>query len=89
MSTRVQTRIVKIGNSRGVRIPQLLLQHLGTSGEVEIEAKAGQLVLRPVANAARVGWEAKFAKMAARGDDALLDEETLTASSWDEEEWQW
>jgi hypothetical protein len=27
--------------------------------------------------------------MAKRGDDALLDPEAATGSSWDEQEWRW
>ena len=34
----------------------------------------------------RLGWEAQFELMAARGDDKLLDEETIDA--WDEREWR-
>jgi len=33
----------------------------------------------------RAGWEAAFAKMAAREDDALLDAPVST--EWDESEW--
>ena len=87
MSAVSTTRIVKIGNSQGVRIPKLLLQQSGLSGEVEVEAKANQLILRPVPSSAREGWEEKFQQMAARGDDALLDSETAT--TFDEGEWEW
>ena len=89
MSPRVQTKIVKIGNSRGIRIPQLLLQHLKMTDEVEIEAKAGQLVVRPVTKTTRAGWDEKFREMAARGDDVLLDADNSSATQWDDEQWQW
>ena len=82
------TRIVRIGNSRGVRIPKALLEQSGLEGEVEISAEDGTLVLRP-ARKPREGWSAAFQEMARRGDDALLDDVPPTLSSWDEDEWEW
>ena len=89
MSTIVKTNIVKIGNSHGIRIPKLLLEQIGLMGQVEVEAQSHQLVVRPIVKTIREGWAEKFQEMAASGDDTLLDEETLAASQWDEEEWQW
>jgi len=48
MAALLKTRIVRIGNSQGIRIPKLLMQQLGFSEEVELEAQNGQLVIRPV-----------------------------------------
>jgi len=69
----MKTRIVSIGNSRGIRIPKPLLEKTGLTGAVEIRAERNGLVIRPVAKP-RDGWAAAFQKMAERGDDALLDE---------------
>lgn len=88
MSTFVKTNIVKIGNSHGIRIPKLILEQVGLTGQVEVEAQPHQLLIRPIVKTAREGWAEKFQEMAVLGDDTLLDEETLTASGWDEE-WQW
>jgi antitoxin MazE len=68
----MKTRIVRIGNSRGVRIPKPLLEQTGLRGEVEITAEDGSLVIRS-ARRPREGWAAAFEEMARRGDDALLD----------------
>ncbi len=89
MGAVVKTNIVKIGDSHGIRIPKLLLGQIGMMGQVEVEAQSNQLVVRPVVKTPRHGWSEKFQAMAARGDDDLLDEETLTTSKWDQEEWQW
>lgn len=90
MNTVLNGRIVKIGNSRGIRIPALLLEQLGLKekDQIEIEVCADQLVIRPAPKRARQGWEEQFAAMAANGDDALLDADA-SLSSWDEEEWEW
>lgn len=84
MTTR--TRIVRIGNSQGVRLPKPLLEASGLSGEVEIEAGDGQVVIRK-ARHPRDGWEEAAAEMHANGDDALLDPEMPT--EWDLTEWEW
>ncbi|HKI37540.1 MAG TPA: AbrB/MazE/SpoVT family DNA-binding domain-containing protein [Gemmataceae bacterium] len=84
----MKTRIVPIGNSQGIRIPKLLLEQAGLSGEVEISAENGALVIRPV-NRPRASWAVTFQEMARRGDDALLDDAAPSLSAWDEGEWEW
>jgi antitoxin MazE len=84
----MKSRVVRIGNSRGIRIPKLLLEQTGLRGEVEISADGDTLVIRP-AHGPRTGWAAAFQEMARRGDDALLDAIGPTLSSWDENEWEW
>ncbi len=83
----MKTRIIQIGNSQGIRIPKPFLEQTGLSDEVELEVRADELVIRS-AKKMRSGWEASFAKMAANGDDALIDPE-VTDSRWDEDEWAW
>ena len=56
----MRTRIVRIGNSQGVRIPKPLLEETGLAGEVEIEAHDDTLVIRG-AHPPRSGWDAAFA----------------------------
>lgn len=84
----MKTRIVAIGNSRGVRIPKPLLEQIGLSGEVEISAENGALLIRP-ANRPRANWAAAFQGMARGGDDALLDDAAPSLSAWDEGGWEW
>ena len=84
----MKTRIVRIGNSQGIRIPKLLLEQTGLRGHVEISAQDDSLIIRP-ARKPREGWAAAFQAMARRGDDALLDEAPPSLSSWDEDDWEW
>jgi len=83
----MKAKIVRIGNSRGLRIPKPLLEQTGLSGEVEIQVKDQSLVISALPRR-RSGWEPAFDAMAERGDDALLDELPIT-SPWDEAEWEW
>jgi antitoxin MazE len=85
--SRVKTRIVRIGNSRGVRLPKPLLDQTGLPDEVEVEAQGNQLVIRP-ARAPRAGWAEAFARMAVEGDDRLLDGD-LPPPSFDRKQWTW
>ena len=84
----MKTRIVRIGNSRGIRIPKLLLEEAGLPEEVELEVEDGAILIRSPTRP-REGWEAAFRAMAEAGDDPLLDADTGEASSWDEAEWEW
>jgi antitoxin MazE len=84
----MKTRIIQIGNSRGIRIPKPMLQQVGLNGEVEVIAKNGTLVIRSTKQA-RAGWAAAFKEMARRSDDRVLDQDSPTLTRWDEEEWEW
>lgn len=86
--TVVRTRLIKIGNSQGLRIPKVVLEQLNLSDEVELEVQENQLVVRPVLDP-RSNWEEQFKAMAAEGDDQLLDEEVPSLTTWDEKEWEW
>lgn len=85
MATVVKTRIVKIGNSRVIRIPEALLHQAGLRRDVVLTGQPNQLIVRS-ARRPRQGWGKQFRAMAARGDDRLLDKPCLTR--WDREEWK-
>ena len=82
------TKIVPIGNSRGIRIPKALLDDCGFGEEADLQAKNGTLILRPV-GVPRAGWAASFKEMAAAKDDFLVHEDALTGTQFDDEEWTW
>lgn len=84
----MRVHLIRIGNSRGIRIPKAVLDELGLEGELDLEIRSGKLVLSR-ARRPREGWDEAFAAMAKRGDDRLVDGEQLDASSWDDEEWEW
>lgn len=88
MSTIMKTRLIKIGNSQGIRIPKLLLEQVGLAKEVELEVQQDQIVIRP-AQHPRHGWDEQFQAMAEHDDDALLDSDSLNLTTWDANEWEW
>jgi antitoxin MazE len=81
-----RTRIVRIGNSRGIRVPKVLLAEAGLPEEVELRAEPGRLVVS-AATRPREGWPAKARAMHLRKDDQLLDPATPT--EFDETDWRW
>lgn len=66
------TKIIKIGNSRGLRIPKTLLAQTRLREEVKLEVYHEQIIIRPNRRV-REGWDEAFRLMATRGDDRLLD----------------
>jgi antitoxin MazE len=81
------TRIIKIGNSQGIRLPKLLIDQVGLSEEVDLEVRGGEIVIRP-AHGARHGWEEQFKAMAEAGDDRLIDGDA-PSTEFESEEWEW
>ncbi len=87
MAAPIRTRLIKIGNSQGVRIPKLVLDQLALHDTIELVVEGNQLVIRPSTHP-RASWPAQFQQMAAHGDDQLLDPD-LTPTTWDESDWEW
>ena len=79
----VRAKLVKIGNSRGIRLAKPLLEVAGLADEVEIEAAPGVLTIRPSLHR-RAGWAEAAAACDAEG---LLDE--MTTTRFDDKEWAW
>ena len=84
----LRTRIIKIGNSQGIRIPKPLLEQAGFGEEVELEIQDDRILIRP-AQKRRQGWDEAFRLMAQRGDDQPLDENLTGSTLWDRDEWEW
>ena len=84
----MRARIVKIGNSQGVRIPKPILKQSGITEDVEIEVENNQIIIRPLLKP-RTGWDKAFQKMAKNYDDMLIDGDEPISHKWDETEWQW
>jgi antitoxin MazE len=79
----VKTRLVRIGNSRGVRLPKPLLEQAGLEDEVEIRVTPGALVIAAITSP-RAGWADAAAKF---GPSGLLD--APSATQFDADEWAW
>jgi antitoxin MazE len=83
----MRTTLVRIGNSRGIRIPKVLLEQCHLEGAVLLEVERDRLVIRPATNP-RQGWDEAFRQMSDEGDDVLLDPD-VPPTDWDKTDWEW
>lgn len=82
----MKTELIKIGNSRGIRIPKPLIDQCGFRKTVELRVEDDNLIISPE-HQPRQGWREAF-----RSADAGHQEERLLPdfpNAFDEEEWQW
>lgn len=82
----MKTRIVRIGNSRGIRIPKPLLTQAGLGEEVELRVEAGAIRIESL-TAPRAGWAEAAQQLVATEGTGLLDEPGPTR--FDRDEWEW
>jgi len=82
----MRTRLVRIGRSRGVCIPEDLLRQAEIDGEVELRVADGGLVVTPV-RSPRAGWAEAARLVRARGEDGMPDPPTPTR--FERAEWEW
>jgi antitoxin MazE len=78
--------VVRIGNSKGIRLPAVILKECNITDKVEMEVKDGRIIIVP-SEGPRKDWDIKFKEMNAAGDDKLLiAEEELSENL---EDWEW
>lgn len=83
----MKTKLISIGNSKGIRIPAPLIREAGLDDEIDLEVEKDGLKIRP-AKRLRQGWEATFsAENPEEADNLLIDIEA--ANDFDDEEWTW
>ena len=81
----MKARLVRIGNSRGVRLPKAIIDQVGLDDEVELRVEDHRVVIT-AARPPRTGW-AEAARHLAAEARGLLDPATRTR--FDEDEWRW
>ena len=79
----IKTRLVRIGNSRGIRLAKTVIEQAGIEDEVEIRVEPGTIIITAISSP-RAGWAQAAAKHSPGG---LLDAGTSTR--FDEDEWEW
>ncbi len=80
----MEISVIKIGNSKGFRLPKALLEKYDIRDKVELILEKGFIVLKPV-QTPRKGWEEAFKKMHEKGDDKLLMDDVFEEEN--PEEW--
>ncbi len=79
----MEVSIIKIGNSKGIRLSKTLLEKYNIRDTVDLILEKGQIIIRPV-TVPRKGWDKAFMEMNANGDDVLLVNDMFDDEDFDE-----
>ncbi len=79
----MKTDVIRIGNSKGVRLPATILKQCGIGSKVEIEVRHNEIILKPI-KSPREGWADAFQKMHECGDDKLIIPDEIDAELLEE-----
>jgi antitoxin MazE len=83
----MRTDLIRIGNSRGIRIPRALIEQCSLEGAIELSVENDRLVISP-GRRLRHGWAEAFTKSGSSGNDELLLE-SGNVNEFDRSEWKW
>lgn len=79
----MEISIIKIGNSRGLRLSKDILNQYNIKDKVELVLEKGYIILKPIEEP-RKGWGRAFKKMHEHQDDLLLMDDVFEDESFDE-----
>jgi antitoxin MazE len=81
----MEVTVIKIGNSRGIRLSKTLLERYNIRDTVDLILEKGQIIIKPLSRP-RKGWDKAFMEMNANGDDKLLINDIFEDENF--EEWK-
>lgn len=81
----MEADIIKIGNSKGLRLSKSILERYNINDKVEVILEKGRIILKPLEKP-RQNWEAAFQKMHQENDDQLLLDDIFEDETF--EEWK-
>ena len=82
----MKAQVIRIGNSKGIRIPRAILELCRIQDTVDLNVKGTTIVIQPIKPHPRAGWEAAFKQMHRQGEDRLLIPENVDLDLGD---WEW
>ncbi|MBK8516738.1 MAG: AbrB/MazE/SpoVT family DNA-binding domain-containing protein [Saprospiraceae bacterium] len=76
----MQTKIIQIGNSKGLRLSKMILEKYDITDTVNLRLEENYIIIEPIIKP-RNNWEKSFKEMRKNGHDEMLiedifDEET-------------
>jgi len=81
----MQVSVVKIGNSRGIRIPKKILDQCQVDNALDLSVQDNIIILKPMHKKPRAGWAEAARLCHEQGDDQLLIPDVLD----DDQDWEW
>ena len=82
----MRTVVIKIGNSKGIRIPKAILEECQIENEVDLRLDHNKLVIVPFRLKPRDGWDKQFKTMSVNKEDKLILPNSLDSPA---QEWEW
>ena len=76
--------VIPIGNSRGIRFPKIILDKFFVKDKMDMEVTDEGILLTPVKEQPRKGWEEAFCSMHSNKED-IMDEIPDSGAF----EWEW
>jgi antitoxin MazE len=83
----MRVELVRIGNSRGIRIPKPIIEQCGLGSTVRLRVDHDRLIVSPD-RAPRQGWEEAFQAAGTAAKDRLVLD-SMPPNRFDVEEWEW
>ena len=81
----MRTQLVRIGNSRGVRLPKTVIDEVGLTDEIDLRVEDRCVVIAPL-HVPRSGWADAAQRLRADSKGLLVG---YAPTRFDEDEWQW
>ena len=82
----MKAELVRIGNSRGIRIPKPLIEQCGLRDTVDLRVEENRIIISSERKP-REGWREAFQAAGPSDNDELLIPDL--PNDFDNEEWQW
>lgn len=79
----METSIIKIGNSKGLRLSKTILEKYNITEKVELILENEQIIIKPI-DKPRKNWENQFKKMSENKDDKLLINDVFDDENFEE-----
>jgi antitoxin MazE len=79
----MEAAIIKVGNSRGLRLSKSILEQYNFKDKVEMVLEKNQIILRSI-DEPRKNWDAAFKQMNLAGDDNLLIDDVFEDENFEE-----
>lgn len=79
----MEVSVIKIGNSRGLRLSKNILTRYNIKDKVELVLEKGYIILKPKTQP-RKGWDKAFQKMHENEDDQLLMDDVFDDENFEE-----
>jgi len=77
------TKIVQIGNSKGIRLSKTILEKYEISDTVNMRMEENYIIIEPISKP-RAGWAKSFKEMRENGhDELLIDDIFEEESNWE------